>query len=271
MSTYLLNWNPKRWDWIELEESIAELAELGWFEARWSCGVTKSIRPGDRFYLIRLGLKPKGIVGSGYYIVSASFEDLHWDQVLAASGSTARFVNVVFDALLNADSEHILEIDLLQADPLLSQINWLPQASCIRVPDEIAEKLQGIWSEFLGVSKLPEDFGDITPTVYREGHVREKSLTVFERSTAAREKCLEYYGTKCFICQFDFKTFYGPVADGYIQVHHLLPISDIGEEYEVDPVKDLRPVCPNCHAIIHRRRPSYSIEDIRGFIKQNLK
>ncbi|MFG3611289.1 hypothetical protein [Rummeliibacillus stabekisii] len=46
-------------------------------------------------------------------------------------------------------------------------------------------------------------------------------------------------------------------------VHHLKELHTIGESYEVEPIADLRPVCPNCHAILHKRKPAYSIEEIK--------
>ena len=52
-------------------------------------------------------------------------------------------------------------------------------------------------------------------------------------------------------------------------MHHLKQLSDIGDEYELDPIKDLRPVCPNCHAMIHRQKSALSIEDIKLLIKSN--
>jgi 5-methylcytosine-specific restriction protein A len=46
-------------------------------------------------------------------------------------------------------------------------------------------------------------------------------------------------------------------------VHHLKSLAEIGAEYELDPVRDLRPVCPNCHAMIHRKYPPYGLEEVR--------
>ena len=74
-----------------------------------------------------------------------------------------------------------------------------------------------------------------------------------------------------YVCGFSFGATYGEVAEGYIHVHHLVPLSEIGEGYEVDPVKDLRPVCPSCHAVIHLGRPPYKPEEIRDFIKNHEK
>jgi 5-methylcytosine-specific restriction protein A len=270
MATYLLNWNPNRFDWFDLEEDIAELTELGWVESRWSCGVTKNIQPGDRFFLMRLGQTPKGIVGSGW-IISAPFEAPHWDDSLAELGRYTRFVDIIFDSLLNADSEQILELDFLKNDPVLSQMNWLSQASGVRIPEHVTEELQNKWSDFLTVSTLPDSLQSPESPMYLEGAVREVHLTLFERNAIARRECLEHYGHACVICGFDFGTFYGPIAAGFIHVHHVLPLSEIVMEYEVDPIKDLRPVCPNCHAVIHRRKPAYSIEEVRQFIEQDRK
>jgi 5-methylcytosine-specific restriction enzyme A len=62
---------------------------------------------------------------------------------------------------------------------------------------------------------------------------------------------------------------YGKVADGYIHVHHLRPLSEINGEYVVDPVQDLRPVCPNCHAVLHLGGQCRSIEEVTQMVKHN--
>lgn len=111
-----------------------------------------------------------------------------------------------------------------------------------------------------------EEILDSTP-IY-EGAKKTIIIDAYERNPKARKKCIEHYGTKCFVCSFDFNKFYGEeVAQNYIHVHHLTPIHEIGEEYEVNPIEDLRPVCPNCHAMIHRKNPPYTIEEIKEFIQ----
>jgi hypothetical protein len=102
-----------------------------------------------------------------------------------------------------------------------------------------------------------------------EGATKSIKVNAYERNLKAREKCINYYGCACFVCGFDFHSYYGSVGIGYIQVHHLKPLSEIGEAYEVDPITDLRPVCANCHAIIHRRNPPYAIEEVKDFISQS--
>ena len=49
-----------------------------------------------------------------------------------------------------------------------------------------------------------------------------------------------------------FEEVYGEVGRGFIEVHHIVPISERGGDYIVDPIRDLIPLCSNCHAMIHR-------------------
>jgi predicted HNH restriction endonuclease len=68
------------------------------------------------------------------------------------------------------------------------------------------------------------------------------------------------------VCGYSFGATYGNSAVGYIHVHHLKPLASIGEEYIIDPIKDLRPICANCHAVIHLRQPPYSLEEIKDML-----
>ncbi len=101
---------------------------------------------------------------------------------------------------------------------------------------------------------------------YIEGAARQVTLNAYERDPRARRDCLRHHGTDCSVCGFSFAKTFGEIGEGYIHVHHLTPLSEVRGEYELDPVKDLRPVCANCHAMLHRRKPPYSIEELRGII-----
>ncbi len=79
------------------------------------------------------------------------------------------------------------------------------------------------------------------------------------------------YGAVCTVCSVNLAQVYGPVADGTIEVHHLRELSQVGREYKVDPKDDLRPVCPNCHAVLHKRKPAYTIDEVRAFLAEHKK
>ena len=117
--------------------------------------------------------------------------------------------------------------------------------------------------EYVPAEELPSQID------YVEGAARTVLVNAYERNRRAREKCLRHYGRSCFICGFDFEARYGEVAAGYIQVHHIVPIAKVGREYRLNPMTDLRPVCPNCHAVIHRREPPFSIEEVEQMLEND--
>ena len=88
----------------------------------------------------------------------------------------------------------------------------------------------------------------------------------YERDPKAREACLKKYGYNCSVCNFNFEDFYGEIGKNFIHVHHLTPVSNNGERY-TNPEKDLRPVCPNCHAMLHKTNRPQRIEDLKLLIK----
>ena len=102
---------------------------------------------------------------------------------------------------------------------------------------------------------------------YAEGARHERTGVRVERNRAAREACIRHYGTKCTVCGMEFGEKYGAQFEGIIEVHHIKPVSETAEEYYVDPVHDLRPLCPNCHRMIHAKVGGvYSIEELREII-----
>ena len=108
---------------------------------------------------------------------------------------------------------------------------------------------------------------DLPSGIYIEGAVQRVTVNRYERDRAARRACIEHYGARCRVCDLDFGVRYGSVGEGYIHVHHINPISKIGANYRVDPVEDLRPICPNCHAIVHMGSPMYSLSQVRTMLK----
>ncbi|MGQ3686021.1 MAG: HNH endonuclease [Candidatus Loosdrechtia sp.] len=116
-------------------------------------------------------------------------------------------------------------------------------------------------------SVLPDEIPQ--PERIVEGAKKTVVVNAYERDPAARKKCIEHWGCSCSVCGIDFSARYGDLGKGFIHVHHLKPIAEIGKEYELDPVNDLRPVCPNCHAMIHRTSPVLKIEELQAVLTQN--
>lgn len=107
--------------------------------------------------------------------------------------------------------------------------------------------------------------------LYQEGRSIQSLSTRYERSFEARAICLREYGYRCCICNFDFEETYGDLGRHFIHVHHLTPLASIREEYELDPINDLRPVCPNCHSMVHRRATMATIGELQRLIRSSKK
>ncbi|WP_366144052.1 HNH endonuclease [Candidatus Accumulibacter sp. ACC012] len=95
---------------------------------------------------------------------------------------------------------------------------------------------------------------------YPEGLAHSSVVSAYERNAEARAACIEHYKPLCRVCGIDFGVTYGEVGSGFIHVHHRVRIATIAKVYNVNPVNDLVPVCPNCHAMLHRRDPPYSVD-----------
>lgn len=87
-----------------------------------------------------------------------------------------------------------------------------------------------------------------------EGEAVRRSITSYERNQFAKEACIKHFGHSCQICGFNFEDMYGKIGKDFIHVHHISFIStNGGVAHEVNPKTDLIPVCPNCHAMLHRK------------------
>ncbi len=86
---------------------------------------------------------------------------------------------------------------------------------------------------------------------FSEGKVRVTYSTIYERNPKLRKAALNIHGYDCKACGLNFEKRYGEYGKGFIHVHHIKPISKAGEG-SVNPKTDLIPVCPNCHAMIHK-------------------
>ena len=118
-------------------------------------------------------------------------------------------------------------------------------------------------------SPLAEELS--APEKYSEGARFSVTINAYERNPKARAACIAHHGHICAVCGFDFAKIYGTLGEGFIHVHHVVPIGKIGEQYEIDPIADLIPVCPNCHAMIHRTEPPLTVEQLRKHLQETKK
>lgn len=150
-------------------------------------------------------------------------------------------------------------------DRIIAATDRLPRTGqVVTVTDELLDGGQAVASP--GEFRLPDE---VPPGgAYSEGGVSRVEVNRYERDPQARLACIAAHGTACCVCGFRFGAVYGPEAGGYIHVHHLRPLAESGGVRAVDPVADLRPVCPNCHAVLHLGGGCRTIEDVRQLLAQ---
>jgi 5-methylcytosine-specific restriction protein A len=111
---------------------------------------------------------------------------------------------------------------------------------------------------------IPEELTD--DDVYMDGAVMQLKVNRYERDRSARAACIAAHGPRCSACGIDFGRVYGRGFAGLITVHHLRPLAQIKARHRIDPVKDLCPLCPNCHFIVHQRNPPYTPAEVRAML-----
>jgi len=201
------------------------------------------------------------------YVLTESFLAPHW----SGEDKLVNRVDIEFDTLIDPDSGDILPVEHFDSPPLSLQ-TWFPQASGISIAPDIAEVLEAVWFQHVEGLELPgvKQGPEASSPQYVEGAKKRIASTRYERNPHARRACIEHYGAQCVICGIDFGQVYGKLGDGFIHVHHLDPVSHSREAGPVDPVKDLRPVCPNCHAMLHKESPPVAVEDLRKLFENAI-
>lgn len=119
-------------------------------------------------------------------------------------------------------------------------------------------------TSFLEDNIYPDE--EVLDPALLEGSVCKVFVNAYERSRTARDACIQHHTCRCSVCDLSFDEKYGDIGKGYIHVHHLRPLSSIGNEYIIDPKNDLVPVCPNCHAMLHRKNPPLTIDELRAML-----
>ena len=260
LATFLLTWNPHNWPWENLEDEVRITAAGRPVDERWSCGNTKRIRVGDRLFLLRQAVEPRGIMAAGW-ATSATYEGPHWDPERRNRGDTALHVDTRFDRILNPDFDDILPLASLQFGALGS-VNWSTPASGIQIRQGV-EELERLWAELVGVYQLAGDEAvgalegerlvAMSRHRARERWLREEKITEVKRTNGGR--------LPCEACGFNFFEVYGEIGRDYAQVHHLKPLSDRTKP-SLTKLGDLAVLCANCHVMVHRGTYVRSLKEL---------
>lgn len=203
--------------------------------------------------------------------------DLLTDMRLASGEKKERFIEYV--KLLKSQSTSMI-IDINHEKINAENIPWdtlwkyfhvritkLPFTDDIECYDEKliavdwAVRSIGMIISLMNIEQIEDD-------QYYEGGLNRVETNRYERNPVNRELCLAANGYQCKICGFDFEKTYGIIGHNFIHVHHIDAVSTHKEEYLINPVTDLIPVCPNCHAMLHRSEPPLKPDELKAIIEK---
>ena len=270
--TYLYTWNPGKWEWKDFKEAAATVRAGNRHKMYWSCGHTKSIAKGDYFLLVRLGVEPKGILGCGI-VTSTPYALPHWDADLRAKGKEALRTDLEFTSL----SDHPI-ITLQELERRYPGMVWTPQISGVSVGEEIAKEVLSILEG--NAAETGQDPSTFEQTVRRlrmapigekpEGQKSPERVTrsveQFQRDLRVKACVLEKANGKCELCG-RIAPFVDDAGFPFLEVHHVVPLADRGE----DTVSNAVALCPNCHRRCHHSadRKKAATQLSRAVLKRN--
>ncbi len=268
MTAIILVWNPDEWNDWTYPAVLEEVAETGRFLASWEVGsglgtglgmgpghgdvggladAAASGASGADAWLVLQGRHGRGLIGHGVIVSERPAPRLQAaDAASAAPAGSPLYVRVAFDALLPA-GDQILPAVLQETVPGL---DWAAlHGPALAVDPSVEPLLRELWREF-GPSSGADPTQPVPGTVPAVA-VSRVEVNRYEHSPDARRACIAHHGTSCAVCGFSFEIAYGDIGKDFIPVHHLVPASQLGSTYELDPVTDLVPLCANCHAMAH--------------------
>ncbi|MBE0645588.1 MAG: HNH endonuclease [Bacteroidetes bacterium] len=198
-------------------------------------------------------------------IESVPYYNEHWDDT---RDDEALYVDILFGSLLHPERDGVLPRSVLSSTEFVG-VQWDAQSSGILIPPQVAEQLEHRWNSFLtdiGQARVVLAEEIVSPESYYEGASRKIYVNRYERDANARKACIAHHGAECIACGFEFGKVYGERGAGFIHVHHLVPLSAIKKGYQVNPQSDLVPLCPNCHAMVHRYPETLTIDQLRDLL-----
>ncbi|WP_142037288.1 HNH endonuclease [Arthrobacter sp. SLBN-100] len=241
MAAVILGWNPKegsRWDY---RAAVDQVAESGRVLERWNLGHRRNILPETEVWLLLRGSSEagSGLIGHGA-VVFPPVGSMGLEDVDARDGHV-----IAFDVLLPL-GEQVRPGILSAAVP---GILWDDAtAGPVAVPPSAEPDLRRLWRE---QGPAAAGHAGLVPGACPPDAVTRIEVNRYERDADARRVCLAFHGTSCAACGFSFEASYGDAGTGFIEVHHVVPPAMLRSGYILDPVADLVPLCPNCHAMAH--------------------
>ncbi len=164
----------------------------------------------------------------------------------------------VFFEKIDTEEKSTKDLFLEEREKIRNCSKWQDLADSLNIDIKMPARGEKIYPERIPDEKVKALF---------EGAKKTIVVNAYERDEIARKECIDFYTDingkiSCQICGFNFGDFYGDNYENLIHIHHIVPLSSIKKTYRVNPQKDLIPVCPNCHMVLHSK-VGETVEELR--------
>ncbi len=207
-------------------------------------------------------LKPHGLKSHSVELSFGHFSGAILKQIAAAPDDDVKLARALVRSITPQAGVEVEEQSLeawrvsdgaFQMSALLRhKVSADAEESIVVTCREVVVPLMAAMAELIGYDEVAEVDEPDAPAM--EGKVSYHTVVKRERNPRNRLLCLRLHGQGCKICGLDPRSRYG-LVDSIIQVHHIHPLAELEKEREYDPGRDLIPLCPNCHAAVHTRKP----------------
>ena len=254
MTHWILIHNP---NYFDLDRLILNRDTIDWHQGKNKYSV------GDIVYLYSSApekrIKYRGTVIETDIPESDMIDDhLYWKEGVTCGDCSNGWMRIQIDG---SSSDGTLGLDDLRENGLTASMKGPTK----KLSDELLKFIENN----IETDRIEYPDSEGLNRILKEGVMRTICVNAYERNPIARMECIKNSGCYCHICGIEFAYMYGEFASGFIHVHHIIPIHEIKDEYVIDPLKDLIPVCPNCHAMLHHKREDggyYTVDELRNII-----
>jgi len=259
VAAVILEWDARAWSRWDYRAAVEQAATSGRTLQQWEVGDVLNILPGTEAWLLVRGSTDAATGLAGHGVVMSG---PHGSWRPAEAGSASRYITVAFDAFLPFGEQ-------IRPDILQEAVPDMPWGESMDTPvtlllESAEPAVRHLWQEY---GPPPGRPGRLVPGTHPPDAVSAAIVNRFEQDPNARRLCLAFHGTSCAACSFSFEVSYGQIGSDAIDVHHLVPPALLGPDYELDPVADLIPLCPNCHAVAHHGvRSPRSVAELRNIL-----
>ena len=171
-----------------------------------------------------------------------------------------------FRKLFQGKTKLLMFVRWNNASPLFT---YLGEPEIVQFTNDvkISNSITTIKLDLIFKEDLDQSWAERDIELFSEG----KKITImsakYERNPRLRAECIRIHGFTCKICEFNFEDQFGKLGANFCHVHHIKPLSEIGHDHEVDPSTDLIPVCPNCHAMLHKTIPAMLPTELQAIVR----